>query len=129
MKDLTFQQLQDVPGLAPNTFYIGLDGLTDRNFIGVDINKLMEGHNPQPVDSLELEEVCVFIWKLLDVCYKAQERYNSTKEPESPSIRAFVRPTVTIESTQAEIPIGIGRGVVNVRVPFVAQTIDPQTES
>lgn len=96
----------------------------------LDLNKILGvPSGGEGSGTLETEEVCVFIWKLLELAYKAQEQYNNTKAPEEPFVRAFVRPIVTIESTQAEVPIGIGRGVVNVRVPFVPQTIDPATES
>jgi hypothetical protein len=131
VNDLDFRQLQDelqdVPNSA-NTFFIGnnADGAAT---LLLDVSKLLgQLHNSQNPPALELEEVCVFIWKLLNLAYQAQEQYNSTKAPEAPFIRAFVRPIVTVESTQAEIPIGIGRGVVNVRVPYIPQTIDPQIE-
>jgi hypothetical protein len=132
VNDLDFSQLQDqlqdVPNAA-NTFFIGNNAGGSASLL-LDISKLLGvTHDAQNPPQLELEEVCGFIWKLLNLAYEAQEQYNSTKAAEDPFIRAFVRPSVTVESTQAEIPIGIGRGVVNVRVPFIPQTIDPATET
>lgn len=129
MNDLSFQQLQDVPGTTPGTFFIGLDS-DERLTMLLDLNKILGVPNGgEGAGTLELEEVCGMVWKLLNLAYSAQERYNSTKAPENPFIRAFVRPVVTVESTQAEVPIGIGRGVLNVRVPYIPQTIDPAIEA
>lgn len=119
---------------------MGVLGSTDTFFVGnnadgnaailLDISKLLGiAHNAQNPPTLELEEVCVFVWRLLNLSHQAQEFFNSSKGPDEPFIRAFVRPVVTVESTQAEMPIGIGRGVVNVRVPYVPQTIDPAIEA
>lgn len=129
MNDLSFQSLQSVPNTDANTFFIG-NNAGGSSAILLDVSKLLKiTHSTENPPDLDLEEICVFVWKLLNLCYQAQERYNTTKTAEDPFIRAFVRPVVTVESTQAETPIGIGRGVVNVRVPFAPQTIDPQTEA
>ncbi|MGL5879306.1 MAG: hypothetical protein ACRC2V_16220 [Xenococcaceae cyanobacterium] len=128
MNDLSFQQLQAVPNTPPGTFFIGQNS-SAQNAILLDVSKLVGiQHTVDLPPDLDLEEVCVMVWKLLQLCYQAQERHNQMKGEEDPTIRAFVRPTITIESTQIETPVGIGRGVVNVRVPFSPQTIDPQTE-
>lgn len=128
MNDLSFQQLQAVPNTPAGTLFIGQNSST-QNAILLDVSKLCGiQHTVDIPPDLDLEEVCVMVWKLLQLCYQAQERHNQMKEEESPTIRAFVRPTITIESTQVETPVGIGRGVVNVRVPFSPQTVDPQVE-
>lgn len=129
MNDLSFQQLQNVPNTPANTLFLG-NNANNESAILLDVSKLIGiKHTVDLPPDLDIEEVCVFVWKMLQLCHQAQERYNSSKAAEDPFIRAFVRPVITIESTQAEVPIGIGRGVVNVRVPFGPQTIDPQTEA
>ena len=129
MNDLSFQQLQSVPNTPANTFFIGNNNNEEGTSILLDVSKLCGiQHTVELPPDLDLEEVCVMVWKLLQLCYQAQERHNQMKGEEDPTLRAFVRPTITIESTQVETPVGIGRGVVNVRVPFSPQTIDPQVE-
>ena len=129
MNDLSFQQLQSVPNTPANTFFIGANKEEGTSIL-LNVSKLCGiQHTEDLPPDLNLEEVCVMVWKLLQLCYQAQERHNQMKGEEDPTIRAFVRPVITIESTQAEVPIGIGRGVVNVRVPFGPQTINPQTEA
>lgn len=132
MNDLDFQQLQDelqnVPGAA-NTFFVGNNAAGSAAIL-LDVSKLLSlTHDAQNPPTLEVEEVCGMVWKLHVLGYGAQEQYNSIKAPEAPFLRAFVRPVVTIESTQAEIPVGLGRGVINVRVPYIPQTIDPVIEA
>lgn len=129
MNDLTFAQLQSVPNTSADTFFIGNSSAGTPTIL-LDISKLLGViHTVENPADLDLEEVCGMAWKLFNLAYEAQERYNSSKAAEEPNIRAFVRPVVTVESTQATTPIGNGRAVLNVRVPYIPQTIDPQTET